>query len=118
MINFLADHCLFGKTVRLLRENGYKVTTLKELKKENASDEEAIQIANSLDAVLISCDLDFGDIFAYPPQEYNGIIVLRMTSETESKTHKILIDFLKQTDREKLRKKLVVIDHRIYRIRS
>jgi len=62
-MKFLSDQCLLGKTLKLLRKEGHTVVTLKELGKQSAPDEEVIKIARSIDAILITNDLDFGNIF-------------------------------------------------------
>lgn len=66
---FLADQCVWGRTVRLLREEGHEVTTLRELGKERASDDEVLEIAQGLDAIWSPMTLTSA-IFCYirPPR--------------------------------------------------
>ncbi len=114
----LADHCVYGKTVKLLRAQGHKVISLKELGQANADDPQVLALAQSLDAVLVTNDKGFGNILAYPPERFGGIVVLRVTAANQQRVHQILLDFLRLHDREALRKTLVVIDARTYRIRK
>lgn len=117
-MNLLADHCVFGQTVRLLREAGHSVVWLREIEKQEAEDEEVLQIARSQDAVLLTCDLDFGDILRYPPTTHEGILILRIDPPENLRTvHTILLDLLRITDRETLRTGLVIISSAGYRIR-
>ena len=116
-MKLLADHCVWGKTIRLLRQSEHAVTTLKELGKEAASDDEVLEIAKELDAVLVTNDLDFGNIQLYPPSSHEGIIVLRLNHRTELQVHQNLLDFLRQTNREEIRGALVIINPRGCRIR-
>jgi hypothetical protein len=44
----LVDHCVYGKTVRLLRAHGCEVVTLHELGQADASDGEVLALAQSL----------------------------------------------------------------------
>jgi predicted nuclease of predicted toxin-antitoxin system len=44
-MKLLADHCVFGKTIRLLREQGHEVLTLKELNHASSPDEIVLQLA-------------------------------------------------------------------------
>jgi hypothetical protein len=53
-MKFLADHCVYGKTVKLLRAQGHEVITLKELGQADAEDVQVLALAQSLDAVLIT----------------------------------------------------------------
>jgi len=116
-MKILADHCVYGKTVKLLRAQGHTVLTLKEMGQANAPDPQVLALAQSLDAVLVTNDKGFGNILTYPPGRYGGIIVLRITATNQRRVHEILLDFLKTRDRETLRKALVVIDARTCRIR-
>jgi len=94
------------------------VVTLKELGQANAEDPQVLALAHSLDAVLVTNDKGFGNILAYPPESYDGILLLRVTATNQQRIHQILLDFLRSHDREALRKTLVVIDARTYRIRK
>ncbi len=117
-MNLLADHCVYGQTVRLLREAGHLVVWLKEIGKQEAEDEEILLVARSRDMVLVTCDLDFGDILRYPPATHEGIIVLRINPpESLVAVHAVLLDLLKRVGRETLRAGLTVINSAGYRIR-
>jgi len=39
-MKFLADHCVYGKTVKLLRAQGHEVITLKELGQADAEEKQ------------------------------------------------------------------------------
>ena len=117
-MKILADHCVYGKTIKFLRAQGHEVVTLKELGQANAEDPQVLALAQSLDAVLVTNDKGFGNILAYPPERYGGILLLRMTATNQQRIHEILLDFFRSHDREALRKALVVIDARTYRIRK
>ena len=55
--------------------------------------------ARSHHAVIVTRDVDFADIRNYPPQEFNGIIVLRMPDDAVAQTIVNLLErFLKQTE--------------------
>lgn len=107
-----------ASTVKLLRAQGYEVITLKELGQADAEDSQVLALAQSLDAVLITNDKGFGNILTYPPERYGGIILLRVTAVNQQRVHQILLNFLRQRDREALRRALVVVDARTYRIRK
>ncbi len=114
----LADHCVYGRTVRLLRAHGYEVVTLHELGRADASDAEVLALAQSLEAVLITNDKGFGNVLIYPPACHGGIIVLRMKAANQERVHRNLLDFLRLRSRDVLRKTLVVVDARACRVRS
>jgi len=115
-MRFLVDHCVWGKTIKLLKKQGYEVITLKELNKQDAPDQEVIKIAKSKSAILITNDLDFGNIFLYPPSQFGGVIVLRISPEKEDAGHRTLLDYLDRVTQEKISKTLVIVDHQKCRI--
>jgi len=116
-VKFLADQCVWGKTIKLLREEGHKVITLKELGAEKAPDEEVLKLAFELDAVLVTNDTGFGNVLTYPPSTHKGVILLRLTKRTEAYVHKVLRFFVGKVTQEELKGALVVIGPRGYRIR-
>jgi len=116
-MKFLADHCVYGGTVKLLREQGHEVITLKELGRAAIPDSQVLVEAQARDAVLITTDKGFGNILVHPPGSHGGIILLRMRPTNQRRVHEILLEFLRAYDREALRKTLVVIDTHTYRIR-
>jgi predicted nuclease of predicted toxin-antitoxin system len=117
-MKLLADHCVFGKTIRLLRERGHEVLTLKELDHASSPDEIVLQLAQKGTAVLITSDREFGNILRYPPERSNGIVVLKITPSNQSRVHRFLLDFLQGQSRSSLRGKLVVVDTHHVRMRG
>jgi predicted nuclease of predicted toxin-antitoxin system len=113
----LADHCVYATTIRLLRSRGHAVTQLRELIQPSTPDEQVLQLAVQRDLVLLTNDKGFGDITAYPPQEHQGVILLKITAETEPEVHHVLLRLLQERTREELRHRLVVVDRRKYRVR-
>jgi predicted nuclease of predicted toxin-antitoxin system len=95
----LADHCVYGKTVRLLRAHGCEVVTLHQLGQADASDGEVLALAQSLDAVLITNDKGFGNILVYPPARHEGVIVLRMKAAHQERVHRNMLGLLRLRSR-------------------
>jgi predicted nuclease of predicted toxin-antitoxin system len=112
----LADHCVFGTTIRLLRSRGFAITQLRELIRPNIPDHQVLQFATQGDFLLLTNDKGFGSILTYPPEEHQGIVLLRIDAETESDVHRVLLRLLEERTREELRHRLVVVDRRKYRI--
>jgi len=53
----------------------------------------------------------------FPPENYNGIIVLKIRPDNISLVHENLINFLKHYAKEKIEQTLVIIDHNKFRFR-
>jgi predicted nuclease of predicted toxin-antitoxin system len=119
-MKFLIDECVLGKTVRLLRKEGFSVTTIQELGKSSATNGTVINIANKQKAIIITNDLDFGNLILYPLGCHEGIIVLRPrldTPEAVDDVHSVLIRLLKETKPTELEKSLIIVDRNKYRIK-
>jgi predicted nuclease of predicted toxin-antitoxin system len=66
-IIFLADECVFFNTVKLMREKNLEVISIQELNLTGIKDSEVLNKAQELDAILITNDKDFTDIYESPP---------------------------------------------------
>ncbi len=59
MVIFLADECTFDMTVKFLRNEGWDVTTVKEIGLQGSKDPQVLNKAQETGAVLITRDMDF-----------------------------------------------------------
>ena len=76
-MRFKVDENLPAEVAELLRADGHEADTVRE---EGLAGEDDPMLAARIQAearAIITADLDFGDIRAYPPCEYAGIIVFR-----------------------------------------
>ena len=62
----------------LLRGEGHDVRTVYDQGLRSCSDPEVIAACQAENRVLLSLDLDFSNILVYPPEDYAGLIVLRL----------------------------------------
>jgi predicted nuclease of predicted toxin-antitoxin system len=83
----------------------------------DSADADVLQLAQKLDAVLLTFDLDFSNILDYPPQDYPGTIVLRYEARDETALTVTLRQALSDLYRDDLRGALVIITPYRYRIR-
>lgn len=77
---FLADESVDFRIVKSLRQDGYEVDAIVE---DNASisDEEVLNIANEIKAVLLTEDKDFGELTYRLQKPSHGIILLRLSGQ-------------------------------------
>lgn len=64
----------------LLGESGHDAVTVLDQNMGGKEDEHIIQICTQEQRALITLDLDFADIKAYPPSNFHGIFVLHKTA--------------------------------------
>jgi len=120
-MKLLIDECVLGKTARLLKENGFSVITIQELGKASTTNGTVISIAKRQKAVIITNDLDFGNLILYPLGSHTGIIVLRPrldTPEAINDVHTVLMRLFKELKPAEIEKSLIIIDRDKYRIRK
>lgn len=82
--------------------------------------ETAINLAHKERAVIITNDLDFGNLILYPPGSHTGIIVLRPrldTREAIDDVHNVLMRLLKELKPAEIKKSLIIVDKNKYRLR-
>jgi predicted nuclease of predicted toxin-antitoxin system len=113
----LLDHCVPQRYLDSLRDWGYQADLSVSYIPENAPDGAVIALATQLDAVLLTTDLDFSNITNYPPQQYQGIILLR-DKFRDVIANGTLKTVLTDLYRDKLRHTLIVISRGRYRIRN
>lgn len=116
-MNFFADECVYPSTVALLRSWHHSVETVRDAELLGQDDPALLAHAVQRDQILITNDLDFGDIRHYPPPHHCGVIVLRIRSRTINRVHAVLQQFLETMTQEKMRGALAIIDAVKYRVR-
>ena len=71
------DENLPVECATLLRKAGFEADTVFDQNLAGADDLSVVRRSRDDDRVLITLDMDFSNIQAYPPSEHAGIIVLR-----------------------------------------
>ncbi len=114
-LRLLADECVYQPTTDFLCSLGYDVVTVQDLGLSGADDAVVINEAVALGRALLTRDMDFSNILLYPPAQYLGIVVLKMTPATMHIVHRVLKQALVQT--EDLVGALLVVDRNKFRVR-
>ena len=74
---------------RLFGESGHDAVTVLDQGMGGATDSDVALVCLTEERVLITLDMDFADIRAYPPGEYPGIVVFRLTSQARDELLKV-----------------------------
>jgi predicted nuclease of predicted toxin-antitoxin system len=77
-VRFLVDANLPRSVVTLLRNLRHDVEFVRDIGLGAAADSHIAARAKTIAAVILTRDLDFADVRLYPPEEYSGIVVLRL----------------------------------------
>ena len=84
-MKFKVDENLPIAVVRLLEDNGQDALTVLGQNLGGEPDSRIAQVCKKEKRALITLDTDFSDIRTYPPEEFFGLIVLRL--KTQDKPH-------------------------------
>lgn len=85
-MKFKTDENLPAEAATVLREAGYDAETVWDEALTGADDTIIAGRIRTEDRVLITLDLDFANIRSYPPEDYPGIIVLRLDHQDKAST--------------------------------
>jgi predicted nuclease of predicted toxin-antitoxin system len=77
-MQFKLDENLPPSVADLLLKSGHSARTVYEQGLRSCSDPEVISACQAEGLALLSLDLDFSNILIYPPEQYAGLIVLRL----------------------------------------
>ena len=83
-----------------------------------AADPRLLAICNAEDRILVTLDLDFADIRAYPLGSHRGIWVLRPAQQTFDAITALMLSGLRLAEVERTAGQLWIIDERRVRIRE
>ena len=82
-MRFKLDENLGNRGAELLRNAGHEVATVFEQHLNGASDPTVVSICTEEGRCLITMDRDFTNPLLFPPQNYAGIVVLRLSSNPD-----------------------------------
>ena len=115
---FKLDENLPGAAEGLLRSSGYDVHTALTERLGGALDAELLAACQAERRVLVTLDLDFSDIRAYPPTSHHGIWVLRPAQQTIGGIVELLRGAVTLLAAETLDRRLWIVEAGRVRIRE
>src|SRR2546430_344315 len=77
MSDFLVDASLPRATGDLIRQHGHQATDVRDIGLGTASDQDIADHARRHQLAIVSGDMDFGNVFLFPPANYHGLVVIR-----------------------------------------
>lgn len=81
-MRFLIDANLPRAAIVVCQKFGHQVEFARDIGLAAASDAQIAERARESGAALLTRDLDFADVRRYPPDQYQGIVVLRLPDTT------------------------------------
>lgn len=112
-MRFLVDENVRKEVTIFLESSGHDVLNVA----GGLQDDKVAQTAKETKRIILTHDQHFADILMYPPEEYSGIIRIRIHPPNAPTIIKALGNFLPHFTSEKLDKKLVILEKDSFRIR-
>jgi predicted nuclease of predicted toxin-antitoxin system len=118
MLKFLLDAALSPETANFLQKLGYDTEDLISLKLHHLIDEEVIRLAKRKRRIIVTFDLDFGQLYHFKFKGKVGIIILRLKNQTVESVNETLKNFLRRgiVEKQKLEKSLIVVTKTEFRV--
>lgn len=117
-MQFKIDENLPVEISEILLNAGHDAKTVNDQQLKGTKDAVLVDICKNENRALITLDTDFSDIRTYPPQEFSGIIVLRVGSQAKQHVIKVFQRIIPIFDREPLNKHLWIVEETKVRIRG
>ena len=115
---FKVDENLHPDVVVLLQQHGHDAVSVRGQDLRGASDHVIANVCQREGRALLTLDLDFSDIRAYPPDQFPGLIVLRIANHSRPYVLRVVERILSLFDREPLPGHLWIVEEHRVRIRS
>ena len=118
MLQFKMDENLPVEAADLLRRAGYDARTIHDQQMVGQPDDAIAAVCQREQRAIVTLDTDFANIRTYPPDEYAGIIVLRLRRQDKAHVLAILSKVLPKLTSEKLTGTLWIVDEHRIRVRE
>ncbi len=117
-MRFLLDMPLSPKTEEFLKNIGYDALRVDKIGMEKATDKEIFEYAIENDRVIITADLDFGQILSYFKTSKPSVIIFRLKYPSVEKINKLLSSVLPKIEKEIERGSIIIIEDKRIRIKN
>lgn len=117
-MKFKIDENLPVEVAELLNKRGYEAKTIIEQHLSGEDDPEITSVCRAEKRILITLDKDFSDIRTYPPENFPGIIVLRLKRQDRPHIINVFSRLIDLLSSETLKYHLWIVDETRIRIRG
>lgn len=111
------DECVWQVTRDFVQQLGHDLATVEERGLGGADDDIVLAQAVSENRALLTRDMDLSNILLYPPANYLGIIVLKISPHNIDAVHRMLASALAYFTQDSVRQALIIVDHNKFRER-
>ncbi len=118
-LKFFLDENMPNSSADMLEKHGYEVEHARTAGFKGSSDEAIAQYAKDQKAILVSRDLDFGNVLWYPEGSHHGVLIIRLPHDYRAQqiTEK-LKEFIEKVDVGELSSHITILELGRYRKRK
>ena len=117
-MRFLADAGVSPRTVEFLRQLGHDAVHVRTLGLQRSPDLELVHRARADSSVVLTFDLDFGDILALGVLDKPSVILFRLADERAESVNRHLSTVLLERHAELVAGALILVEDTQYRVRK
>jgi len=117
-MKFKTDENLPVEVAEAMRAAGHDAVSVLEQNLGGWADPGVAEICRSEGRVLVSLDADFADVRAYPPQDYPGILVIRLKRQDKDSILAVVPRILRMLQLETIEHHLWIVTGERVRIRG
>lgn len=117
-MRFLADAGISPKTVEFLQQLGHEATHVRTLGLQRASDAQVVERARTDGSIVLSFDLDFGDLLALGVVDKPSAILFRLADERADSVNEPLSTILNERITDLESGALILVEDTRYRVRK
>jgi predicted nuclease of predicted toxin-antitoxin system len=104
------DENLDSRLVEPLRKAGHDATSVVEQELSGIDDEPLLNLCKTEGRILVTLDLDFGNVLRYPSEDSLGLIVLRGPNQLLSTTQLLVGTLIEALSKESPTGKLWIVE--------
>ena len=116
-MKFLCNMGISPKTVAFLRAQGHDAKRLLEERLERLADSEIVDKARAEQSVILTSDLDFGQLLAASRAEMPSVIIFRLDDMSAPNVNRYLLKVIQGHADELTRGAILSVDERAIRVR-
>lgn len=117
-MRFLADAGVSPTTVEFARGMGHEALHVREIGLQRAADREIIQRARVDSSVVLTFDLDFGEILALGVLDRPSVVIFRLSDERPASVNGRLRTVINERSEELAAGSLILVEDDRYRVRK
>ena len=112
------DENLLAEVTSLLVDAGHDAVSVHDQNMVGSTDSHIADVCQTEKRAIVTLDLDFADIRSYPPEDYFGLVVLRLDHQDKVHVLETFTSLLPKLNDEPLVGKLWIVNERTIRIRG